>query len=178
MIKKPDCSRYGFLAVFASTDGGITRVFPNMWVRSMDKAEKEAVIDLLGLCLHTQMWLAEWSVLCLCCAALQRPGRRILNPSTPITTDAAWTTKATSSELLSDPVSDWANMSWFVILVNHCTYTDHSQSAGVDSFSVFIFFYYCWSCCFCFLLLQRWTTLWVQKTAPLGSWSVQPLRSI
>lgn len=24
------CFRYGFLAVFASTDGGITRVFPNV----------------------------------------------------------------------------------------------------------------------------------------------------
>lgn len=27
---KTDPFRYGFLAVFASTDGGITRVFPNM----------------------------------------------------------------------------------------------------------------------------------------------------
>lgn len=30
---KIDCCRYGFLAVFASSDGGITRVFPNVWVR-------------------------------------------------------------------------------------------------------------------------------------------------
>lgn len=29
--------RYGFLAVFAATDGGITRVFPNKWVHSSSR---------------------------------------------------------------------------------------------------------------------------------------------
>lgn len=35
MLNQSYCNsyRYGFLAVFASTDGGITRVFPNMWVK-------------------------------------------------------------------------------------------------------------------------------------------------
>lgn len=34
------CFRYGFLAVFASTDGGITRVFPNVWVKFVTKTLK------------------------------------------------------------------------------------------------------------------------------------------
>lgn len=32
--------RYGFLAVFASTDGGITRVFPNVWVNFATKRSR------------------------------------------------------------------------------------------------------------------------------------------
>lgn len=32
-LRDLSCFRYGFLAVFASTDGGITRVFPNVWVK-------------------------------------------------------------------------------------------------------------------------------------------------
>lgn len=90
------CFRYGFLAVFASTDGGITRVFPNVWVKFI------SAIKTMVLLVNT-FW---WNKSNFPCYVTERQsyGMRIPNPSIQTTTDAAWTTKVTSSDPRSDLV--------------------------------------------------------------------------
>lgn len=67
-VSVKSCYRYGFLAVFASTDGGITRVFPNMWVRLMHLLDQRNISVIVKIFLHLMIcvvfvqscWVMGW----------------------------------------------------------------------------------------------------------------------
>lgn len=101
-LKAFPCFRYGFLAVFASTDGGITRVFPNVWVKFISAINMYIVI-------YQDSCRARHKYSILYVTELQSYGRRIPNPSIQTTTDAAWTTKVISLGPHSDLVSNSKN---------------------------------------------------------------------
>lgn len=104
---KMSCCRYGFLSVFASTDGGITRVFPNVWVRLMYLLKPWKVL------VTSQIFCPQTHLMSYVCTELLSYGMRILNPSIRTTTDGASTTKATCSDLHTDPVSNCTNTSFY-----------------------------------------------------------------
>lgn len=90
-----DFCRYGFLALFASTNGGVTRVYPNMWVTT-----------LLVLSWHYNYWRLRYNTrVCVCVSGLLNHGTRTPSLWTQTFSVAVWTTKATSSERQHEPVS-------------------------------------------------------------------------